>query len=152
MARSQTCEYPPSITFLPACTSVNFNTDLPSGKINKDFKDLIINALSIYQIDEQLLKTIAPDIIFTQSQCDVCSISETEVSDAVGKWINNRVNIVSLKSNQLSDIWQDITLVAQAINLRKKGKLLISELRKRLKNIEEKCAALSIQPRVACIE
>ena len=152
VVRSHTCDYPPSVCSLPVCTKVNIDTTLPSSDINRSIKDLLTSALSIYQIDVPLLKTAAPDVILTQSQCDVCAVSEAELSRAVGDWFHNGIDIVSLKSNQLKDIWQDITNIAKVIDANDRGRALISKIKVSMTTIDKKCAALRSRPRVACIE
>tara|TARA_B100001093_G_scaffold177863_1_gene170493 strand:- start:6 stop:785 length:780 start_codon:yes stop_codon:yes gene_type:complete len=131
---------------------VNIDTTLPSSDINRSIKGLLTSALSIYQIDVPLLKTAAPDVILTQSQCDVCAVSEAELSRAVGDWFHNGIDIVSLKSNQLKDIWQDITNIAKVIDANDRGRALISKIKVSMTTIDKKCAALRSRPRVACIE
>ena len=152
VVRSHACDYPPSVCTLPVCTKVNIDTTLPSSDINRSIKGLLTSALSIYQIDVPLLKTAAPDVILTQSQCDVCAVSEAELSRAVGDWFHNDVDIVSLKSNQLTDIWQDITNIAKVIDANDRGSALISKIKVSMTTIDKKCAALRSRPRVACIE
>ncbi len=152
VVRSHACDYPPSVCSLPVCTKVNIDTTLPSSDINRSIKGLLTSALSIYQIDVPLLKTAAPDVILTQSQCDVCAVSEAELSRAVGDWFHNGIDIVSLKSNQLTDIWQDITNIAKVIDANDRGRALISKIKVSMTTIDKKCAALRSRPRVACIE
>lgn len=152
VVRSHACDYPPSVCTLPVCTKVNIDTTLPSSDINRSIKGLLTSALSIYQIDVPLLKTAAPDVILTQSQCDVCAVSEAELSRAVGDWFHNGIDIVSLKSNQLTDIWQDITNIAKVIDANDRGRALISKIKVSMTTIDKKCAALRSRPRVACIE
>ena len=99
-----------------------------------------------------LLKTAAPDVILTQSQCDVCAVSEAELSGVLGDWFHHGVDIVSLKSNQLTDIWQDITNIAEVVDANDRGRELISKIRVNMTIIDKKCNALQSRPRVACIE
>ena len=152
VVRSHACDYPPSICSLPVCTKVSIDTTVPSSDIDQSIKDLLSSAFSIYEIDVPLLKTAAPDVILTQSQCDVCAVSEAELSGVLGDWFHHGVDIVSLKSNQLTDIWQDITNIAEVVDANDRGRELISKIRVNMTTIDKKCAALRSRPRVACIE
>ena len=152
VVRSHACDYPPSVCSLPVCTKVNIDTTVPSSDIDQSIKDLLSGAFSIYEIDVPLLKTAAPDIILTQSQCDICAVSEAELSGVLGDWFHHGVDIVSLKSNQLTDIWQDITNIAEVVDANDRGRELISKIRVNMTTIDKKCAALQSRPRVACIE
>jgi len=42
------------------------------------------NAGSLYELDEDLLADLKPDLILTQEQCDVCAVNETTVRRAAG--------------------------------------------------------------------
>lgn len=152
VVRSHACDYPRSVSSLPVCTKVNIDTTVPSSDIDQSIKDLLSSAFSIYEIDLPLLKTAAPDIILTQSQCDVCAVSEAELSGVLGDWFHHGVDVVSLKSNQLTDIWQDITNIAEVIDANDRGRELISKIRVNMSTIDKKCAALQSRPRVVCIE
>ena len=152
VVRSHACDYPPSVFSLPVCTKVNIDTTLPSSDLNRSIKDLLSSALSIYQINVPLLKSVAPDVILTQSQCDVCAVSEAELSGAVDDWIHHGIDIVSLNPNQLKDIWQDIAKIAKVIDANDRGRALISKIKVSMTTIDKKCAALRLRPRVACIE
>ena len=152
VVRSHACDYPPSVCSLPVCTKASIDTTMPSSDIDQSIKDLLSSAFSIYEIDVPLLKTAAPDIILTQSQCDVCAVSEAELYGVLGDWLHPGVDIVSLKSNQLTDIWQDITNIAEVVDANDRGRELISKIRVNMTTIDKKCAALQSRPRVACIE
>ena len=152
VVRSHACDYPPSVCSLPVCTKVNIDTTVPSSDIDQSVKDLLSRAFSIYEIDVPLLKAAAPDIILTQSQCDVCAVSEAELSGVLGDWFHHGVDIVSLKSNQLTDIWQDISNIAEVVDANDRGRELISKIKVNMTIIDKKCNALQSQPRVACIE
>ena len=152
VVRSHACDYPPSVCSLPVCTKVSIDTTVPSSDIDQSVKDLLSSAFSIYEIDVPLLKAAAPDIILTQSQCDVCAVSEAELSGVLGDWLHHGVDIVSLKSNQLTDIWQDITNIAEVVDANDRGRKLISKIRVNMTTIDKRCAALQSRPRVACIE
>jgi len=41
------------------------------------------NGLSLYQVDESLIRDIAPDLILTQDLCQVCAPSGNEVATVV---------------------------------------------------------------------
>ena len=123
-----------------------------SLEIDAEIKKIVTDGLSIYDVDAEQLKALKPDIIITQSQCDVCAVSETQLQTAVANWIDHQTKIISLEPNGLSDIWTDIQKVADAIGVPNRGATLISSLLARLHDIEAKTATLPIRPSVVCIE
>ena len=83
VGRSHECDYPEEVSELPICTIPKFNVDGTSREVDDEVKSLVQSALSIYYINEKLLKELKPDIIFTQSQCEVCAVSVSDVENAL---------------------------------------------------------------------
>ena len=142
---------PPDVLDLPYCTEPKFNINGSSVEIDNRVKSILQEALSVYRIDEGKLAELNPDLIITQSQCDVCAVSLSDVENAVRKVLGKKPRIVSLEPNQLSDIWNDIKKVASALKVEKRGGLIISELRERIKNLRKMAQELEKRT-VACIE
>jgi iron complex transport system substrate-binding protein len=99
-----------------------------------------------------MLETLRPDVIITQSQCEVCAVSLNEVEQAVCELIDSNPHIVSLEPNALADIWADIRRVADALGASERGAALVAELQQRMAAIANKARGLPEQPTVACIE
>ena len=70
--RSHECDFPPDITHLPICTAPNLSVDGTSQEIHERVSGILKDALSVYRVEIETLRTIKPDIIVTQTQCDVC--------------------------------------------------------------------------------
>ena len=151
VGRSHECDFPLDVLDLPYCTEPKFNINGSSVEIDNRVKSILQEALSVYRIDEGKLAELNPDLIITQSQCDVCAVSLSDVENAVRKVLGKKPRIVSLEPNQLSDIWNDIKKVASALKVEKRGELIISELRERIKNLRKMAQALEKRT-VACIE
>ena len=132
VGRSHECDFPLDVLDLPYCTEPKFNINGSSVEIDNRVKSILQEALSVYRIDEGKLAELNPDLIITQSQCDVCAVSLSDVENAVRKVLGKTPRIVSLEPNQLSDIWNDIKKVASALKVEKRGELIISELRERI--------------------
>jgi len=151
VGRSHECDFPLDVLDLPYCTEPKFNINGSSIEIDNRVKSILQEALSVYRIDEGKLADLNPDLIITQSQCDVCAVSLSDVENAVRKVLGKNPRIVSLEPNQLSDIWNDIKKVASALKVEKRGGLIISELRERIKNLRKMAQELEKRT-VACIE
>ena len=151
IGRSHECDYPPSVVDLPYCTEPRFNVAGSSVEIDNRVKSILQEALSVYRIDEQKLIELSPDLIVTQSQCDVCAVSLSDVENAVSKMLDKNPQIVSLEPNQLSDIWDDIQKVASALNVKEKGDSLVSAMRERINTLSRMVGNLKRRT-VACIE
>jgi len=151
VGRSHECDYPPDIQSLPSCTAALIDATQSSAAIDRQVKTAARDALAIYRIDRNLLKALQPDLIVTQTQCEVCAVSLRDVETAVCDLLEHPAQIVSLEPHALGDIWRDIALVAAALHVPERGAALVTQLEARL-------AALRAQtkhqpsPTVACIE
>jgi iron complex transport system substrate-binding protein len=152
VGRSHECDFPPSVRRLPACTTPKLDPNAASVEIDRQVKSLARNALSIYHVHSQQLYDLRPDLVLTQSQCAVCAVSLPEVERAVGRWIESAPRILSLAPNRLSDVWNDILRVAEAVGVPERGHELVSHLRTRVEVIAAKTRAIGDRPSVACIE
>jgi iron complex transport system substrate-binding protein len=150
--RSHECDFPPEVRHLPVCTAPKLDANATSGEIDRQVKDLLQQAVSIYRIDLEKLKELHPDLILTQAQCEVCAVSLSEVEQAVGQWTGGHPKILSLSPNRLADIWEDIRRVAEALDVSENGRELLRSLKNRCVNVIEKACVIKRPPSVACIE
>ena len=62
---------------------------------------------SLYEVDEELLQTLAPDLILTQDLCQVCAPSGNEVSQALNL-LPKKPQILWLTPNSLEQIFENV--------------------------------------------
>jgi iron complex transport system substrate-binding protein len=151
VGRSHECDFPPSVRRLPVLTAPQLPADAPSGEIDRAVKSLLSRALSIYKVDAERLAALAPDLIVTQSQCDVCAVSEADVAHALAQAAGGAPRIISLAPKKLEDVLDDLRRVAAALDARDAGEALIAALRARIARAEARVPSGN-RPRVACIE
>jgi iron complex transport system substrate-binding protein len=152
VGRSHECDHPPSVTDLPICSRPRIRVDTSSSEIDRSVKAVVSKGLSVYEIDEDTLRALAPDFIVTQTQCEVCAVSERDVEQAVKDWLDGQGEIISLNPNRLEDVWADIIRVATALGNRGNGEVVAAALRERMSRIHTRTAQLERRPRVAVIE
>ncbi|HTT75213.1 MAG TPA: cobalamin-binding protein [Candidatus Binataceae bacterium] len=150
--RSHECDFPPSVTRLPSLTSPKFNPEGPSAEVNQRVLTILRDALAVYRVDAAKLRELLPDVIVTQSQCDVCAVSMREVEDAVAQWVGMRPAIVSLAPYALADIFTDIERVAAALGAADRGREITQLLRTRMDAISARARTITSRPRLAIIE
>ena len=152
VGRSHECDYPAGIDALPPCTAPKFDPDGTSREIDERVKAVLQDAVSVYSVDTALLDDLAPDLVVTQSQCELCAVSLSDVQAAVRELVRSKPDVLSLEPNALGDVWRDIASVANALGVRDRGDALLDELRKRLDAIAGRARETGRRPRVACIE
>jgi iron complex transport system substrate-binding protein len=137
---------------LPVCTEANFPDGLSSADIDVKVKEILADALSVYTVKREQIKAIAPDVVITQAQCDVCAVSLKDVEEALENYLDKQARIISLQPNSLDDIFNDITTIANALNVPQAGDDLLESLQERVDIIKHKLKFADSKPTVACIE
>lgn len=148
---SHECDFPLDIRHLPVCTKPRLNVNKSSLEIDKSVKSLLQNSLSIYAINENVLKELKPDLIITQSQCEVCAVSLADVELVLKKKIGLDPRIISLQPQKLSDIWEDINLIAKSLGVAKKGLDFTGQIKDEVDNLKSLYSS-KIIPTIACVE
>ena len=117
VARSHECDWPPQVAQAPACTRARIDARQPSGAIHEEVGKLLAAALSLYDLDTEVLRAARPSHIVTQDQCDVCAVGLSEVEAAAAAFLEAPVQIVSLAPMRLGDVWDDIGRVGAALGV-----------------------------------
>ena len=152
VGRSHECDYPPEIQGLPPCTRSKIDPNRPSAALNTEVELQLKKGTSLYDIDRDVLRQLKPDLLLTQAQCEVCAVSEADVRAALEHLPAGEVRMLSLSPRRLTDLWQNILDVAEALGLPAKGREVVKQLKNRLADLIFKTAPLRKRPSVACIE
>lgn len=151
VGRSHECDYPAGIEALPALTAPRFDPTGSSLEVDKRVKAVLKEASSVYTIDAELLERLAPDVVITQTQCEVCAVSFAEVERVVCDQLHSSATIVALEPNYLTDVYSDIRRVADAVGIPERGASLVAEMQTRMCAIVDQTIDLP-RPRVATLE
>lgn len=152
VGRSHECDFPESVKHLPVCSSAKFISGSDSAEIDRQVKEILTDALSIYTIDKELIRQLNPDVIITQAQCEVCAVSLKEVEEALEGLLEKECRIISLQPNILSDVYDDIRNIASILGVSPNADILLERADERIDIIRHKLKFLSEKPKVACIE
>ena len=151
VGRSHECDFPAAVERLPICTAPKFAVEGRGRDIDRRLRAIVEEALSVYRVDGERLRDLAPDLIITQSQCEVCAVTERDLDEAVRSWVEGRPRIVSLKPNALADIWDDVARVAAALGVQDRGAEVLARWRGRM---DAAAAGVAGEPRpsVVCLD
>jgi iron complex transport system substrate-binding protein len=155
LAVSHECDWPPQATQLPRATRSRIDSQQSSLAIDGQVKQLLAAGEPLYELDESLLRELAPDLIVTQAQCDVCAIRLADVlrlQCAAPELQHTRV--LPLNPNSLEDVLADFARIGAATNTQSAAAAQIDGYRARVAAIMERTANLqgNDRPRVLCIE
>src|SRR5262245_36666809 len=140
VGRSHECDFPEAVQRLPVCTAPRFDVHGRSRAIDDRVKATLQEATSVYRVHADVLQGLRPDVVVTQSQCEVCAVSLRDVEDALGAWLGARPRVVSLAPNDLADVWEDVLRVAEALGVPGRGRALVGRLQQRMNAIAERAA------------
>jgi iron complex transport system substrate-binding protein len=166
VGRSHECDYPPEVQALPVLSTVQLNVQASSAQIDaqvkrlanqrRDPEDPALRALGIYAIDSATLQQVRPDVILTQTQCEVCAVSERDVTAAIAHLTGLAPRVVSLSPYRLQDVWTDVLRVGEALGKTEEARALVAGYRQRLAHLQQMTASfvsqLGARPRVAVLE
>lgn len=99
---------------------------------------------SLYYVDIELLKSIEPDVIFTQDVCEICQI-DTECTAAAASQLRKQPHIVALSPNNLNDVFQCALDIGKALGKLEVAETYIDHLKGKLSDVRS-CLRLSQRP------
>ncbi len=150
---SHECDHPADVPGLPVLTRPRRAFPRASGAIDRAVRDVLADALTVYEVELDVLRDAAPDVIVTQDLCDVCAVSLDDVRAALAELASNRCEIVSCKPLRLADVWSDVRRVGAAVGRANEGEQAATELERRTAAIAARARALSASaPKVLTVE
>ncbi|HEX7929230.1 MAG TPA: cobalamin-binding protein, partial [bacterium] len=152
VGRSHECDFPHGVERLPACTAPKLNPAASSRTIHESVEALLRQAVSVYEVDAQALRGLAPQVIVTQTQCEVCAVSLEDVEHALKDWLQDPPRLVPLSPTSLDAVWLDMQRVAEALGTPDAGRILVQRLQQRMAEVSRAAQADPARPTVACIE
>jgi len=152
VAVSHECDYPPElVSRLPVATASAIPPGLTSAEIDAVVAQLLREGKSLYTLDADLIRELAPDMILTQQVCSVCAVDYNQTC-SVAATLNCPAQVVSLCADSIEGVFADIFAVAQAIGVVERAERLVANLRARLRRVQQSVRHLRRPPRVCVIE
>ncbi len=145
------CDWPPFVRALPKLTSSRIPKGASQRTIDRAVKAELDQGAGLYDLDEDALAALEPDLVVTQALCAVCAVSIETVTDAVCR-MPNTARIVNLEPHCLADVWETIRLVAQAAGVPERGRKLVAEIARRIATVERAVAARTTTPSLVLLE
>jgi len=144
------CDYPPAVLNLPKVTRDVIGPGLEPGEIDRAVKELTAAGRSIYELDEDGLRELRPDLIVTQALCSVCAVSVDDVR-AIAERLDPVPEIVSLDPHTLGEVLGDVRTLAQATDTKDAGVEVVQQAAARIDRVRVSTAGVD-KVRVAALE
>jgi iron complex transport system substrate-binding protein len=144
------CDHPPSALELPKVTRDVIGPGLPPAEIDRAVRELTEQGRAIYELDEQALQRLQPDLIVTQALCAVCAVSYEDVRAIAGR-LESQPRVLSLDPHTLGEVLGDVRTLAQATDAKDAGVELVQDAASRIDRVRLAVRAAEPVP-VAALE
>jgi iron complex transport system substrate-binding protein len=150
VGRSHECDSPAWVKRLPVCSAPTFDVTGSSREIDALVRQRLRAGEPLYRVDEALLVELAPDVLITQTHCEVCAVSPKDVAQGdPGRLC--RKQVVDMSANTLDGILEGFLEVAQVLEVPEAGEVLVSNLRSRMAVVAERARRLK-PVTIVCLE
>jgi iron complex transport system substrate-binding protein len=150
IAVTHECDYPPAVLDLPKITRDVLEPGLTPREIDTAVKERTLAGLSIYELDEELLRDLRPDLIVTQELCSVCAVSYDDVR-AIAEEIETHPRVVSLDPHTVGEVLGDVRTLAQLTDRKDAGVDLVRDASARIDRVRVAVRGAR-RPRVVAME
>lgn len=135
VAVTHECDYPLDVLALPQLTRSALPANLDPGSVDAAARGRAGQGEALYELDEELLAEVEPDLIVTQQMCDMCAVSYEEVQ-AVAQRLPGRPRVISLDPTTVGEVLGNIRTIAQATDCKDAGVDLLRGLADRLDEVK----------------
>jgi iron complex transport system substrate-binding protein len=151
VAVTHECDYPDEAAELPHLTHSVIPEGLSAADIDRAVIERTERGEAIYELDDEELRDLEPDLIVTQAVCEVCAVSFEDVTK-VAQSMDPQPQVLSLDPTTLGEVIADIRRLSEAAEVPEEGERLIAELGERLDAIATAVADADEQPTVLALE
>jgi iron complex transport system substrate-binding protein len=148
---SHECDYPEAARRIAKVTRSKIPAALSSEQIDSAVSATLDQEGTLYELDLPLLEQLQPELILTQRLCDVCAVSFDRVQEAV-QGLGSRPRVLNLEPHSLSDIFENIRTVGQALGRDSAAEALVDSLEQRTDAVRSGTKGPAHRPRVFCME
>ncbi|MBC7910744.1 MAG: cobalamin-binding protein [Pyrinomonadaceae bacterium] len=146
------CDFPSSVTGKPKLTASRISHEtMSSAEIDHAVRTQLDGHGSIYNLDEEAMRALRPDLILTQELCEVCAVSYKTVEQAA-RMFETDVRVVSLEPNTIADIFGNIRTVGALTGREAEAASLVAELEARLEALKDALNGVERRPRTLMLE
>jgi iron complex transport system substrate-binding protein len=150
VAVTHECDYPAAALDLPRVTRDVLPSGLTAAQIDAAVKERTLAGESIYELDEDALHELEPDLIVTQALCSVCAVSYDDVR-AIADQISSRPSVISLDPHTVGEVLGDARTLAQATDRRDAAVDLVRHVAERIDRVRL-AVRNARRPRVIALE
>ena len=145
VGRSHECDYPAEVQQLPIVSRPALPLDeLRQSEIDAAVSRHLANGQSLYLVDEQLLRELRPDYVFTQDLCQVCAPSGNTLTRALAV-MSPAPTMLWLTPHTIAEIEENILSIGDATGMADNARELVARNRARIERVKQ--AVRTAKPR-----
>jgi iron complex transport system substrate-binding protein len=150
IAVTHECDYPPPAKSLPRLTRTVIPPGLSAAEIDAAVKETVGEGRALYELDEEKLAELAPDLIVTQAVCAVCAVSYEDVVEVAAR-LPGRPRVLQQDPSTLGEVLEDVIRLGEAAGVETAAHELRGELEGRLATVRG-AVGNAARPRVIALE
>lgn len=148
---SHECDFPEQARSKRVVIQSRIPHGMAPAEIDRMVGEYVSRGESLYAVDAQALRELAPDLIITQDLCHVCAASPDDLGAALARFAE-RPEVLCLNPRDLGDVWRDILWVGEQTRHGRAAEDLLEKIGERLGALEVVMADRSERPRVVFLE
>lgn len=145
------CDYPSFVRQLLKVTRTLVPHDASSHEIDRLVRERLQQQQGLYSLDMTVLEKLQPDLIVTQTLCEVCAVAENEVQAAV-RDLPARPKVLNLEPQTLSEVIDSLHEVAAMAGVDDRADEVAGALKARVELVVQRAQLIDHKPRVALLE
>jgi iron complex transport system substrate-binding protein len=144
------CDYPAKASSLPHLTRTVLAPHLGAAEIDRAVKARVAEGQALYELDEELLASLAPDLIVTQAICAVCAVSYEDVLEVAAR-LPSKPRVLQQDPSTLGEMLEDVIRLGEAAGIPGQAHELRGELEGRMATVRAAVGGAAL-PRVVALE
>jgi len=146
---SHECTWPPAAKKKPVVSTSLIDPDrMTSEEIDRAVVASAKERTSLYRIDRDLVKRLKPDVLLTQSLCEVCATSPSDLREVLSL-VTPKPRVLALHAHDFEGMFGDLRELGDLLG--KDSRPLEKSLRRRIAAVVKKTKKLP-KRRVFCME
>lgn len=146
------CDFPPEVSRLPFLTRSRIPPQATSAEIDQAVAS---RRQGLYELEAETLASLAPDLILTQEQCDVCAVNEETVRRAASRLPGSPL-VESVNPTTLDEVFAMFLRVGGLLDRRAEAEAIVAGFESTTAEIARRCKgtgdAITPPPRVLLLE
>ncbi|WP_396613430.1 ABC transporter substrate-binding protein (plasmid) [Haloferax sp. S1W] len=145
---SHSCDFPPRVAELPTLTSTAIDHENRSSREIDEQVSSIDGA--VYDLDTHRLSELDPDLVVTQSTCDICAVDSSAAVEAVRN-SSLDATILALDPHTLDDVLTALLRVGKAVGKTMEATALRFQIHERINRVQSSVVDRD-RPRTAVLD